>query len=392
MTLHKIFVFLFSLFFSLGLSFSQGVDFFQGSWQEALAAAKKQRKLVFVDAYTVWCPPCKAMNRNTFPNAKVGEFFNDKFVSYKFDMEKGEGLSFADKYQVLAYPTLLFINFKGDVVHKAMGYKSPNELINEANKALDPAKNQDLIKMEYEDGNRSPEILLEYARHLKKDGKDYRSVAEEYFATQPNKALFSTNNWEAVAAFTTDINSREYQYLIKKQKKFIRKHGYQPVLDKIYDVLKKETIKAGLTKNQAEYEAVIALAEKKIKDKGMTANRLKMTHEESTKNWEEYAERASYHFDNYVITRPKELDRAANLVTKHIDDKAILEKAEQWARQSVAIENGSYNNETYARLLLKLGRYDEAWRYANKAIQIARQRDENDAKLQKLIEEINRRR
>ena len=392
MTLHKIISFSLCFLFSLNLSFTQGIDFFQGSWQETLNTAKKQRKLVFVDAYAVWCGPCKAMNRNTFPNAKVGEFFNENFVSYKFDMEKGEGLSFADKYQVVAYPTLLFINFKGDVVHKVAGYKSPNELINEANKALDPGKNWDLIEMEYEAGNRSPEILLEYAKHMKKDGKDYRSVASEYFATQPNKALFTTDNWEAIAAFTYKIDSREYQYLIKKQRKFIRKHGYQPVLDKIYNVLKKETIKAGLTKNKADYESVIALAEKRIKDKGMTANRLKMTYAESTKNWNEYAERATYHFDNFVITRPKELDHATSLVSKHIDDRAVLSKAEAWIRQSVAIENGAYNNETYARLLYKMSRYDEAWRFANKAIQIARQREEDDSQILKLIEEINRER
>ena len=84
------------------------------------------------------------MDRNTFADPKVGEFFNEKFINYKFDMEKGEGPGFARKYQVTAYPTLLFINHKGDLVHRALGYKAPPAFLAEGRKALDPAKKRSL--------------------------------------------------------------------------------------------------------------------------------------------------------------------------------------------------------------------------------------------------------
>ncbi len=98
-----------------------GITFFQGTWSEALAAAKKQKKLIFVDAYAVWCGPCKFMANNVFPDKAVGEYFNKNFINYKFDMEKGEGPEFARKYQVNAYPTLLFINAAGEVSHRQTG-------------------------------------------------------------------------------------------------------------------------------------------------------------------------------------------------------------------------------------------------------------------------------
>ena len=58
---------------------------------EALAKAKAENKLVFMDCYTSWCGPCKYMTETIFPQEKAGEFFNPKFVCVKFDMEKGEG-------------------------------------------------------------------------------------------------------------------------------------------------------------------------------------------------------------------------------------------------------------------------------------------------------------
>ncbi|MEO0469894.1 MAG: thioredoxin family protein, partial [Bacteroidota bacterium] len=70
---------------SMGLE-AAGIKFFEGSWDDALAKAKKEKKVVFVDAYTDWCGPCKAMARNTFPNDDVGEFFNKHFINYKYNM------------------------------------------------------------------------------------------------------------------------------------------------------------------------------------------------------------------------------------------------------------------------------------------------------------------
>lgn len=84
-----------------------GIEFFHGTWKEAVAKAKKEDKLIFVDAYTTWCGPCKWMSKNAFKNPEVGEFFNDNFICVKVDCEKGEGIKLADEWNINAYPTLL---------------------------------------------------------------------------------------------------------------------------------------------------------------------------------------------------------------------------------------------------------------------------------------------
>lgn len=106
-----------------------GIQFFEGSWEEALAEAKAENKLIFMDAYARWCGPCKIMARNVFTDPKTGDFFNENFINVKMDMERGEGPALSRKYGVRAYPTLFFIDHTGKVVHSALGYHKTSELI-----------------------------------------------------------------------------------------------------------------------------------------------------------------------------------------------------------------------------------------------------------------------
>ena len=107
-----------------------GIKFFSGTWAEALAAATKENKVIFLDAYAAWCGPCKLMTANTFTDEKVGTYFNKNFINYKMDMEKhADGPRLSGKYALTAYPTLYFINGQENVVHKTLGYHEPAQLI-----------------------------------------------------------------------------------------------------------------------------------------------------------------------------------------------------------------------------------------------------------------------
>ena len=115
------FALLILLILGLSQTYSQGIEFFHGTWEEALEQAQIQDKVIFVDAYTTWCGPCKRMSKAVFPNEKVGAFYNQNFINMKIDMEKAPGRKFLQKYPVSAYPTLYFIDSDGEVVHKTTG-------------------------------------------------------------------------------------------------------------------------------------------------------------------------------------------------------------------------------------------------------------------------------
>ena len=107
----------------------EGIKFFEPNLAKALQEAKKQNKLVFIDAYTTWCGPCRMLKQNTFTDKAVGEFFNKNFINIALDMEKGEGLAFAAKYQIVAYPTLLIINADQTSTSVTEGYMEPAQLL-----------------------------------------------------------------------------------------------------------------------------------------------------------------------------------------------------------------------------------------------------------------------
>lgn len=383
----------FSLFGLLLLSgHAQGIEFFGGSWAEALDQARQQRKLIFVDAYTTWCGPCKMMNRNTFPTEEVGSFFNTNFVNVKLDMERGEGLTFSSRYRVNAYPTMFFINYQGEVVHRILGYHGPRELLREGRTALAPGSNLESLALAWQEGSTNLDTLRMLAMAWQ-EAEDRRAfeVADRYFSLiDKDRDLLLEENWQAMQALTHDLNSREYQYLLRKQKRFMRAYGTQPVADLLYSVLKKASIKAGLTRNEAQFAQVLDIAENDLKDDGRTAIRLQMTYFETIKDWESYAARASEYFERFLITQPKELYNAARLVHHHLDSPQWLAAALTWNRRSMAVENAPYNNLLQARLLAKTGNREEARRQAYQARSLAEQQGEALSEYDQFIRELER--
>lgn len=106
------------------------IIFSQMSFAEALIEAKKTGKIIFLDAYTDWCGPCKKMSAHTFTDQKVAKLFNSKFINLKIEMEKNpDGPEIARKYSVRAYPSLLFIDGDGKIVKYVVGYQNPDQLI-----------------------------------------------------------------------------------------------------------------------------------------------------------------------------------------------------------------------------------------------------------------------
>lgn len=113
-----------------------GIRFFSGSWPAVLAESKRLNKPIFVDFHASWCPPCRRMAREAFPNVAIGAKFNEHFISYQVDGEAGEGFALAKRYAVQSYPTALYLIPTGELVHRAVGYAGVNAMLKQADMVL----------------------------------------------------------------------------------------------------------------------------------------------------------------------------------------------------------------------------------------------------------------
>lgn len=116
------------------------IVFEKGNWQAALDKAKKENKLIFLDAYTSWCRPCIQMAKDVFTLDKVADFYNGNFVNVTMDMEKGDGPAVNKKYQITAYPAFVFIDGDGNLVHRDGGFQEAKEFINVGKAAVKAKK------------------------------------------------------------------------------------------------------------------------------------------------------------------------------------------------------------------------------------------------------------
>ena len=121
------------------------------SFEEAQEAQKTTPKKIFVDAYTVWCGPCKMLDRNTFANKDVANYINENYYAVKFNAEGGKEVNFkgtkytnpnfdaaktgrnsshqlAGLFGIRAYPTLLFLDEESNYIGPVPGYRSPRQL------------------------------------------------------------------------------------------------------------------------------------------------------------------------------------------------------------------------------------------------------------------------
>ena len=364
-----------------------GIEFSHTDWETTLAKAKEENKLIFVDCYTDWCGPCKWMSANVFPDEGVADYYNDKFINVKIDMEKGEGILFAKAYNVRAYPTLMFVDAKGNMVHKALGSRAVEDFIALGNAASDPDQQIGGMMAKYEAGEKDPAFLMKYSEALQNAGmKESGAVAEAYLASQKDWSTEENINY-IYKMMPYDVNSDLYKYVAKNKANFYKHVDEEKVDSKlsrgVYMVVRKMDNPTG-EEVAAAYQKVFPQKFRRYADE-YHLNTLMYSKDKS----EEFLTFAVTYMEKYEIDSWQTLNSIAWKFYEMTDDEALLLKARDWAKKSVAAESNFYNNDTLAAICYKLKEKGPAAKHAQIAIELAKENGSDYAETEALLQKIN---
>lgn len=348
-----------SVLFSL--TAQEGIQFFEGTFEAAKKEAAVKNKLIFMDAYTVWCGPCKRMAKDVFPQKEVGDFFNRNFINIKVDMEKGEGKDIAKKYSIYSYPTLLFIDKDGNVVNQAKGMRNAAGLIDLGKQALLPNPGQiSALEARYESGERDNTFLKEYIEIKYTLGDDFEEAFELFIKQLDDTEIVEVETATFIADHTQSIHSPG----MKVFEDFAK--AYKNVLGENYDKkltsLAENTIQEAIDNKDLEQlnTALDFLKKNKLENHKEQTLYHQLAFYGKHKMWDDYDKVASKYLKKYKKDDPLVLKNVAWNYYMNISDSKQLNKAVKWIEQAIALDNSFINHMTHAYLLFKLDQYSEA--------------------------------
>ncbi|MDZ7880126.1 MAG: thioredoxin family protein [Saprospiraceae bacterium] len=349
------------------------VTFIHESFNEAIQKARAEQKLLFVDAYTTWCAPCKMMDKKTFNEEEVAEYFNEKFVNLKLDMEQGEGLTIQQRYKVVAFPTLLFLNGDGEVIHKVLGFQDAEQLLAIGKIALTSDQTFAAWTSRYDKGDREPKFLKEYAEKLSEAYDDRRfTVAEEYFATQTDS--FSAPNLDFSMRFTEGVESPRFPFLVKHKEAFAKKFTKDDISLKIEELVTDFLMNDKNLPTLGRADSLIRFVYPEKADR-MTQN-YHLSYYRMKGDRDNYASSAVKYFKKYD-DNADELSETATTFLEQIEDKTLLSKATKWAKRATKKQITVTNKMILAQLLQKLGKTKKARKAAEEAVEIGKKLGQN---------------
>lgn len=367
---------------------ADGIEFFEGTFEQAKEIARVESKLIFVDAYAVWCGPCKKMSSNVFPLSEVGDAFNQHYVSMKIDMERGEGLTFREKYPVRAFPTLFFMDEEGEILEVVVGAKSAPDLINLAMKHASlrkPAKN---LAKAYEEGDRSPELILEYIMALNKSGKSSLSITNDFLRENPS--FDDTLVQKILFKGALESDSKVFEHLIEHREKIEKLYSKEEVEEKILLACLSTVYKAA----DYDYEKLKEDAKETVKkhvpsEAKRFSAQADLSYAAVTQREEAFLKSSGDYVKTFKKDAVKMYQAAALAENNFSKSDKVLREAIKWAEMSAELEPTSQVWLLHASLAEKTGQIELAKESATKALTIVQEKGEPTWQIEKLIQNLD---
>ncbi|MCY1661121.1 thioredoxin family protein [Chryseobacterium sp. SL1] len=381
------------LFSAITVFAQEAIKFEELPFKDLIAKAKKEKKIVFLDAYASWCGPCKMMERNVFTQKSVGDYFNANFVNARFDMEKGEGRDIAVKYGVRSYPTYLFLNGDGELVSQNFGYMEGSMFLTMAQDVNSPNNKKGSLKERFAKGEKDPDFLINIMKlNSSSDFNFAKQASERYFENKKATEEFSKDDVGLLLFFLKSTEDKNYKVFADRKAeiiKFLPEETYKEFDDQIkLGKIVEQSIDQQNKKINDDYfmknaEPLVGKHDAEVK-----LNQMKLGYYEQNSNFPEYEKAALAYYRNSEAFEPNELLKASWVFAEHVKTPSSLKKAAEWAEKSVMRGESSENTYILAKLYFLTGNKEMAKTYAEMSKNMATQAQKDSTLADELLKQI----
>jgi thiol-disulfide isomerase/thioredoxin len=321
-------------------------------------------------AYADWCPHCKNIKATTLKDAEVISFMNANYVFAGLDFEKPGSEDFKTKYNVKTFPTFLVLDENGVELARFTGELKKEKFIAEAKIALNPKQQLPYLKAEYEKDKTNGVNLMRYLVALKKgnERKELNPIAHDYFEKVADDKMVSEVNWKIFTNGVTDIESREYKFVIVNQQAFAAITSTKRVNDKFVNTvveLLKPIVKTTDTANYNKQRAIAKLITAPVIDS--LVFQYDLDHFETNKDLTKYKKVASENIKKFAWNTPKVIKDIVLNVMRNSTDAPSLNQSLSWIKHSNELEESYDGILLEARVYRKLNNIPTAIVYTKKA-------------------------
>lgn len=356
----KLILSLIILFSSLTLAAQNtGIQFHNDTvFDNVLAKARAENKLIFIDCYAVWCGPCKYMDANIFPDKELGEFHNENFINLKYDMEKPYGMKIRKNYGIKAYPSFLYLDGNGEVVHRFVGSTAkPADFLTISRLATDTENNFRAVNQRILQGDRRATTINDYLK-MNYGATNADSLINDHFRLVNEQEKMSKSTWELMKNHGSSFDGAAFHHFKANIQAYLKAFGEEATNEYIYSVMSQT-----YRKSPTDYETLKALNptlydqhQREINFR--KANSSFSKDKTSKEAWNEYISRAG-EFITGNSPHPGYINSIArNIIDNYatFKDKASVVKAVEWVQTALkASPDNKELSSVYAELLKAAG-------------------------------------
>lgn len=324
----------------------QSLKFDDGTIESVLKRSKVEKKPVFLMIYATWCSHCNKMKKEVFNNPDVIQFFKDNYIATWADGETDKGKALKEKYNLKSYPVFVFIDKNGTNLYKLAGEFTAQQLIAEAKNALNPEKQLPYLEKQFNSDPSNADKCLAYITMLLK-AKNRQELAvptHKYLSTQSDTQLLSETNWRVISNGVSDIDSREFQYVLKNKAAFEKLTSPDRVNRKIENIVteffKQYFDKPDMADYKKKREMVKAI---NLPNTNSLLFKYDLDIAAVAEDWEFYKATATASADKIAGNDASQLKDIAQTYLDNVSDPSSLNQAATWMERAITLDD-SYGN------------------------------------------------